>query len=216
MDSFWDKWGGLIQRLFASVGSQASLVALALVFAPQPVTLGGWPLVLIGVATVLAVLSVWLEFASEMKVHKHRKTYRRDDANGIKEYMQRWIGQSGRAAIWTRDLSWVDDDKTKQLLETKAESGNLDVYTPALNEFGKRLRAAGAKVHLYGGDAFPAPASRFTIAFSGNGGSRVAIAHAIGGMHVIEELDGAHPAFHLANDLCAVAKLLAGKGGADA
>lgn len=214
--TFWETWGSLVQRLLASVGSQASLVALLLVFAPQPLELKGWTLALIVLAMVLAVVSVWLEVTAERKAHRGRKVYLRDDAEGIKAYMRSWIDSSGRAAIWTRDLSWADDDQTRRQLEAKASSGNLDIFVPIENDLCARLRGVGARVHVYGGRRMQAPASRFTIAFFGNGGSKVAIGRAVAGMHVIEELGTDDPAFHMATDLIAIAGLLAERGGSDA
>ena len=64
---FWDRWSGLIQRLVASLGSQASLLGLVYFFASQsppgspPFKLEGWLLLLSVVAAALAALSVWLE-----------------------------------------------------------------------------------------------------------------------------------------------------------
>lgn len=209
MGKFWDMWGSLFQRLVASVGSQASLIALVLVFAPQPVELKGWPLLLIILAAALAVTSIWLEIRAEAKAHKHRKSYQKTDSAGIKSYMRRWIANSGRAAIWTRDLSWADDMETINLLKTKASGGNLIVCMPKMNAIAQELSDAGADLRIYGTQGFDSPASRFTIAYSGNGGSQVAIGKADGGVHVIEEIDSGDPALHMATDLVALAKLLA-------
>lgn len=170
----------------------------------------------LALALALAITSVYLEVTSDLREHLHRKTYRRDDAVGIKQYMHRWIGGSGKAAIWTRDLSWVDDDQTRDLLAAKAKGGNLILCMPKMNEMGAKLQAAGADVRIYGRDGFDSPASRFTIAFVGNGGSRVAVGRGKNGMHIIEELDADHPALHMAKDLIELARLLAKLGGASA
>lgn len=208
MEGFWDRWGSLIQRLVASVGSQASLLALVLVFMPQPVDIYGWPGVLAIAATLFALVSICLEVSADKKAHNNRKTYRKDDSIGIKAYMRSWIGDSGRAIIWTRDLSWADDDLTKKLLKEKAQEGNLTVCMPKMTELGEALRDAGAKVWIYGRPSFAAPASRFTIAHYGNGGSQVAIGRGGRGIHVIEEIDSSHPALHMAVDLASLAELL--------
>ena len=208
MEGFWDRWGSLIQRLVASVGSQASLLALVLVFMPQPVDLSGWPGALALAAGLLAFASICLEFRADKKAHNNRKTYEKDDVIGIKSYMRSWIGDSGRAIIWTRDLSWADDDSTKKLLKEKAQEGNLTVCMPKMTELGEVLRAAGANVWIYGRPSFLAPASRFTIAHFGNGGSQVAIGRGGRGIHVIEEIDSSHPALHMAIDLASLAELL--------
>lgn len=207
MTGFWDRWGNLIQRLLASVGSQASLLALVYVFKP-PEHFSGWAGFLAIVAALLALISIWLEVSSDRRAHKSRKTYSKEDAAGIKAYMRNWIGGSGQAVIWTRDLSWADDDKTKNLLKDKARNGNLTVCMPKMTDLGQALKDAGANVWIYGRPSFKTPASRFTIAHYGNGGSQVAIGRATGGIHVIEEIDANNPALHMATDLAHLAELL--------
>ncbi len=214
MKKLWDRWGELVRRLLASVGSQASLVALVFVFAPQPVKAEGWPLLLLIVALLLAAVSIWLEIASDAEAHRCRRTFERSDAIGIKSYMRSWIGSSGRAAIWTRDLSWVNDDETKNLLLAKAEGGNLTVCLPKMTAIATMLKDAGAEVCAYGEQEGGSPASRFTIAYLGNGGTQVAIGRTDGRNHVIEELDAGDPALHMATDLVNLARLLSKRGGA--
>lgn len=213
--SFWDSWGALIQRLIASVGSLLSLTAFMFMFMPQPVKLEGIALVLLLLTLILAAISIWLEVRSELVAARHRKSFKENDALGIKGYMRRWIGHSGRAAVWTRDLSWVDDEETLNLLKSKAGSGGLTIYLPQETEMSQRLAKAGATICAYGGRAFKAPESRFTIAFLGNGGSKVAIGRRVNGLHIIEELGSGDPSFLMASDLVSLATLLAEKGGAD-
>jgi hypothetical protein len=207
MGRFLTKWGSLTQRLVASTASSvAALVGLYLVFEQQPVKFEGWPRLLVIAAILLAVLSVCLEVVAERRVHVRLKIYARNDKAGIKEYMQRWIAECGRAAVWTRDLSWVDDDKTRDLLLSKAREKSLTLCMPRMNDIGQALREAGATVYTYGAAEFDSPASRFTIAYSGNGGTRVAIARPTGDAHVIEEFDASDPVFHMADDLISLAR----------
>lgn len=211
MGLWWRVWGGLVQRLVASLGSLVSLVAFVFVFFPQPVKLEGMALGLVALTVILAVASVLLEWTSERNLHRHRRIFEQSDSAGIKQYMRHWIGHSGRAAVWSRDLSWVNDDETRSLLMAKAKSGNLDIYMPLNTAVGDALRAAGATLHVYGDEALQVPESRFTIAFFGNGGSKVAIGRVVNGLHVIEELGNNEPAFFMASDLIRLARLLAKK-----
>jgi hypothetical protein len=204
----WERWGNLIQRVLASVGSQGSLLALALIFAPQPVKFEGWPLFFILAAGLLAIASFCLELSSDLKAHHGLRTLDRVDEDGIKAYMRQWIEASGRAAIWTRDLSWVNDDATMNVLRKKAAGGNLTICLPKMTNTAAQLREAGAEVYAYGDRGLVPPASRFTIAYLGNGGTQIAIGRTDGSSHVIEELDSSHPTFHMATDLVALAKLL--------
>jgi hypothetical protein len=210
MSKFWDRWGSLIQRLVAAIGSWASLVALVFVFAEQPVnfeTLRGWPGVIAMLALVSVGVSVWLEIQSDARANRKRKTYALNDAHGIKSYMRGWIGTAGRVAIWTRDLSWADDEKTLSLLKEKATKRELIVCMPISNAVGRELKKLGAEVLIYGGQTFSAPSSRFTVVYSGNGGSQVAIGKADGLLHVVNERDGNDPVLHLAMDLIELARL---------
>jgi len=159
-------------------------------------------------AVLLAVVSVLLEVASDAKAHKHRRSFDRSDTVGITSYMRHWIESSGGAAIWTRDMSWVNDRVTEDLLLAKVRAGCLTLCLPKATPLASMLRDAGAEVFFYGEHDFQSPASRFTIAYSGNGGTRVAIGRADGSHHVIEELDASDPALHMADDLVALAKLL--------
>lgn len=207
MIRLWLEWGSLAQRLATLIASSsASLVGLYLVFEQQPVKFDGWPRLLVIGAVLLAGLAVCMEVVAERRLHARYKTYQRSDEVGIKEYMQRWIGDCGRAAIWTRDLSWVNDDKTREVLLAKARDKNLVICMPRMNQIGRVLEKAGAEVCIYGALEFDSPQSRFTIAYSGNGGTRVAIARPNGNIHLIEEFDSSDPVLHMASDLVALAK----------
>ena len=93
------------------------------------------------------------------------------------------------------------------LLIAKAKSGNLTVCMPKINEIGNQLKQEGAELCIYGDENFCSPSSRFTIVYSGNGGSRVAIGKTDGNNHVITEFGGNDPALHLACDLVVLARL---------
>jgi len=123
--------------------------------------------------------------------------------------MHDWIEHGGRVAIWTRDMSWAQNPETHRLLIAKARRKELILCLPELNELAKELANAGAEVCAYGTRRLESPAARFTIAFFGREGSRVAIGRAEGDTHVIDEFSAAsHPAFHLAGDLIAIVRSL--------
>jgi len=121
--------------------------------------------------------------------------------------MHDWIQHGGRVAIWTRDMSWAQNAQTRRLLREKAERTELILCLPEPNELARELSAAGAEICAYGAQHLESPASRFTIAFFGRAGSRVAVGHAAGDAHVIDEFDaGDYPAFYLAEDLVALVR----------
>ena len=123
--------------------------------------------------------------------------------------MHNWIVHGGVVAIWTRDMTWAQNPETRRVLVEKAESHELIICLPELNELATELSGAGAQVYAYGAGRIEWPASRFTIAHFGKDGSRVAVGRPEGDTHVIEEFrSGDHPAFHLAQDLITLARSL--------
>jgi len=136
-----------------------------------------------------------------------KRVFKQSDPDSIRNYMLHWIAYGGRVAIWTRDMSWATDNESQELLLKKAKSGELIICMPSHTTFSKQLEDEGAKIYEYGTKLLSEPSARFTIAFYGRDGSKVAIGRAKADKHVIEEFDsGSHPAFHLAYELVQVAK----------
>ena len=201
MRIWWLAWGGLVQRLFALAGSLASLLGVLIAFMPKE--LPRWTIVLFAISAGFFVLLVFLEFSAG----HGRRTFAKSDTAGIRLYLHNWIEHGGRVAIWTRDMSWAHNTETRRLLGDKAGRGELILCLPEPIELSRELAAAGAEVCTYGAMRLESPASRFTIAFFGRGGSRVAVGHEVGDAHIIDEFKpGEHPAFYLAEDLVALAR----------
>ena len=123
-----------------------------------------------------------------------------EDRAGIRDYMFRWIKNGGRVAIWTRDMSWVNDQEMKNMLRGKAEADELIVCLPRETTLSQWLGSAGAEVIAYG--SLESPTSSFTIVNYDRNGSRVAVGRPEGSLHIIQEfsVSDAH-VFQLANDL---------------
>jgi hypothetical protein len=208
LKTWWKMWGELVRKLVTLVASFASIAGLLVAFLPSPKDLPWWAVTVLVVATFLLAVVVVLEFLD----HRGRRVYAKVDREGIRRYMHGWIEHGGRVAIWTRDMSWAQNPETRQLLAEKARRNELILCLPELNELAMELAAAGAEVCAYGAGHLESPASRFTIAFFGRDGSRVAVGRAEGDMHVIDEFsaDG-HPAFHLAEDLVSLVRSLQGR-----
>lgn len=136
-----------------------------------------------------------------------KRVFKQSDPTSIRNYMLHWIAYGGRVAIWTRDMSWAKDDESKNLLLEKSESGELIICLPTHTTFSKELEKKGAEIYVYGTELLSDPSARFTIAYYGRDGSKVAIGRARADKHIIEEFDsGSHPAFNLAYELVQVAK----------
>lgn len=199
---WWKVWGEITLKFLALAGSLASLVALLLAFLPSRDKLPWWAIALIVVAPIALIVFIVLEFLS----YRTRRVYDTGDTGGIRTYMHKWIEHGGRVAIWSRDMSWANDDDTRELLMGKAERKELILCLPEETNLSKELARAGAEVCTYGSKHLE-PASRFTIIFFGRDGAQVAVGRSKGDAHVIDEFhQGDHPAFYLAEDLIALVR----------
>jgi hypothetical protein len=200
---WWKAWGELVQKFIALASSVGSLVGLLVLFLPPSKELPSWVIAVLAVAMLSLGILIFLEFLDR----RGRRVFGKDDVLGIQKYMHDWIEPGGRVAVWTRDMTWAQNQETRSLLINKARRKELILCLPELNELAKELSGAGAEVCAYGTRHLESPASRFTIAFFGRDGSRVAVGRADGDTHVIDEFSaGGHPAFHLATDLVALVR----------
>ena len=194
----WIQWRILANKLLAITGSVASIIAVLVSFLPPLASLPWWGVALLVVAAGGVIVLVILEFYG-LKGHY---VFGKADKTKIEKYMHRWIEHGGRVAIWTRDMSWANNDRTKKLLLRKAQDGELILCLPSPNQLTEDLQNRGAEVCFYGTERLESPASRFTIVYYGRDGSSVAVGRALGDTHVIDEFSaGGHPAYHLAKDL---------------
>lgn len=186
--------------LASMIGSFASVlgVIISLLISSQNVL--WWVLVLIAVAFVFFVLMV-LATIIVLKSDTPTQSYPFDDKARIREYLFAWIKSGGRVAIWTRDMSWVDDEEMVQMLRRKAQAHEVILCLPKEIDKSDDLKQHGAEVFAYG--TLEAPESRFTIVNYGQAGSRVAMGRRRDNRHIIQEFSGAeeHPAFYMARDL---------------
>ena len=165
------------------------------------------------VGVILFFLYVFL-VSYEIYVAEGKRVFKQSDPDSIRNYMLHWIAYGGRVAIWTRDMSWAKDDKSKNLLREKAENGELIICLPSHTDFSIELETKGAQVYVYGQELLSDPSARFTIAFYGRDGSKVAIGRAQADKQVVEEFSsGAHPSFQLAYELVQIAKSISLKKG---
>jgi hypothetical protein len=188
----------LAVRLLSSIGSAISIFA----FLNTPGTSwDAWQVVLLTL-TMLGVLAViLLDIVSEWR--NRPKSFVPNDPK-IKEYMFNWLQSGGRAAIFSRDISWANDNSIKSLLTRKAKNHELVLCLPKMTILAEELENLGAEVHVYPSLQYE-PQSRFTIINKGRGDARVAVGTIIGRKHVIREFQAGHdPFFSVANDLLEV------------
>jgi len=186
-------------------GTVASLVAFGFTIQALGSTLAWWQWVIFAVGGGLFVLAIISEFV----VYSHRKPFtfsgKNKDAK-INKYLYKWINQGGMVAIFSRNMSWANDQEIKDMLHSKARAGDLTIYLPDMTELAEALKQSGARIYIYS-ELNHIPESRFTIINKGQIGARVAVGRAEGNKHVIEEFsDGQHPAFSMADDLAEIIK----------
>ena len=204
---WWKSRRRSIRNLIFLFGSAASIIALFIGVLPDPGTYPWWGIALLSIGAILMILLAFFELLERPQSH----FFQISDNIGILNYMHNWIKNGGRIAIWTRDMSWADNDETKQLLITKARRGELIIVLPSEIPLSRKLAEAGAEVIYYGTHRLVPPGSRFTIAQFGKGGGSVAVGHPRGDTHVIDEFySGDHPAFYIAADLIELARSISG------
>src|SRR5207249_10642646 len=114
------------------------------------------------------------------------------------------ISRGGRVAIFSRDMSWVQDDEMRTLLGAKAHKNELHICLPQRIPLCDDLERQGAHIHVYPQLNYT-PLSRFTIINKSRSDAHLAVGRAIEGKHLIEEFSlGEHPAFFIADDLIEV------------
>lgn len=192
-----------LRNVLLLVGTASSVIALFVNFLPVGEEIPWWGIALFVSAACFAVALAVLE----MLERPGRRVFRKQDTAGILRYMHDWIEHGGRVAIWSRDMSWANNEETKQLLELKAGRNELLLFLPSSNQLSRELAKSGAEVFYYGADQLVSSGSRFTITHYGRDGSSLAVGQARGDTHVIEEFRAReHPAYQIAADLVALAR----------
>ena len=93
----------------------------------------------------------------------------------INDFMHNWLESNGKSVVFTRDMSWANDDaQVKDVLKTKARNKELTLVLSSQNQTSKELEKLGATVIEYGHLDYT-PATRFTIVDYQTMNSKVAI-----------------------------------------
>jgi hypothetical protein len=187
----------LIRDMIISIGALASLVGLVFAVRPRGAPWSPLDIFLLVLALLLGCVSVYLDVVKyqsrQVRVFKGQRA--------IRDYMYQWINNAGGVAIFTRDLSWVNDDEVETLLKAKAKKGDLTLVLPRPIKLSRQLETSGASVLYYPTIDYVIK-SRFTVINTGRADTRVAIGRTEGTKHFVEEFSaGDHPAFYLADDM---------------
>lgn len=151
-------------KIIGNIGSIASVIALFFVE-----TNWYWWRVL-GIILGLAG-SLYLIIAEVLEYKKSKPIICKNDTE-IRKYMYDWIKTSGKVNVFSRDLSWVNDE-IKIMMQCKGD--DLSVCAEKDSQLIKDLRQAHVNVYLYGGMQYE-PISRFTIIRANKPQKQIAIA----------------------------------------
>ena len=154
-------------------------------------------------AGLLAVASLLLAIGVFFIVRNYLRTRPKSMPAGpkISEYMYDWINHGGVAAILTRDMSWANNERLKDLLRTKAQRGELSLCLPSEIGLSRELSQLGAKVYTFCELQYTTK-SRFTIINKDRMDAQLAVGLSSKQRHCIEEFsEGQHPVFAIADDL---------------
>lgn len=187
----------MLLKWFGHLGTLASLIGIIITLNSDSEISS----IIVTICIVLAIVLFGLAIYIEIKNYKKPGLFCENDQE-INSYMIDWIEKGGSVTVFTRDMSWAQDDiSVKRMLLRKAEKSELEIVLYEKNEFISELENKGAKIYTYG-ELDYIPKSRFTIVRTNRLDSKVAIGSEKNGKHYIEEFgvtDG-YP-LHIANDL---------------
>jgi hypothetical protein len=195
-----------MERTIRIIGNLSALIGIGVfvypVLSDTNIEFTTTQLIFLGASVLIFVIYLIYEFFFSMP-----KKYRNDGE--IKKYMRNWVTKAGRTVIFTRDMSWVDNDDIKNQLRAKAGRNELIVCLPQFTAFTTELQTLGAEIYEYPNIAFT-PKSRFTFINYGTPYSKVAIGRKDDSHnHLIEEYSIKNTVeYFLAEDLVNLVKAL--------
>jgi hypothetical protein len=99
-------------NIFGTIASIASILGFfAPFFSTNQTEIGLFQYIMLGIFALLTLSIIGYNIISSPKVFK--------DPKSINKYMLKWISKNGRIVIFTRDMSWADDNEIKNILFTK-------------------------------------------------------------------------------------------------
>jgi hypothetical protein len=145
------------------IGVLSSVLSLVSFFYVQEYAGLRWIFLISGVCCTIIILSLDKE-KGPIKCSNEEKNI---------EYMCNWISTDGEVVVFSRNLSWVKDDKVAAVLKSKGNE--LSICAENDSKLLSEFRKAGVNVYLYGELGFK-PVSRFTIIRANKSGKQIAIA----------------------------------------
>lgn len=153
-----------MKRIITSFGTFASIVGLSFVSSiPYPLNIG------IGVIGIICFILLLID---DVKSQTDNEKVCHSESE-IKAAMKDIIKSQGKVCVMSRDLSWVDKDIERCILEKK---NSVRIFAEKEIELTKRLQDNGVQIKYYGHLKFE-PKTRFTVIRYNRENPQVAIAN---------------------------------------
>lgn len=195
----------LYPKIIVELATLCSFIGFVYTFYPNYKNYGAkeWGIIGIFIISFIITLSITIYDHYNSKP----KSFPIDRKDKIKKYMNNWIKNTGRVAIFTRDMSWLDEKSTEILVE-KAKKNELIICLPKEIEAIKPFKELGAEVIVYNVEYDPKV--RFTITNYGLATARIAVGRssADGKKHIIDEYKMGENFCELGNDIVSILKIL--------
>lgn len=199
----------MLQLALRFISTMGTVITAASVMVASNISI---PFVVKALLFGLILLALILSITDAAYYWRARPKHFALNSKPIKDYMANWLNSGGRSAVFSRDLSWADEDSVANILQAKARKGELIIFAGRKTDLLRSLIDSGAEVFSYSNLHF-VPRARFTIVDYGKQGARLAIGFQEDGTHVIYEYGPRdHAMMALAGDLVNLASQVAQKG----
>lgn len=166
------KWVKLcFNIIFSVVGWISSIIALYELgnFKPEiqgAVTCG---VIILSICYIVVQIHSFKKFNCNSSIHNTQE--------GVNKYLLNWLKKGGRTVIFTRDLTWVNIERTPEIFEIlkkKAENDELIICLYRKTEVTNELNKLGAKIYVHELSESQLK-SRFTIVDYGTNNPKITV-----------------------------------------
>jgi hypothetical protein len=184
----------LFEKVFACFGCYSAIATIFGNKLNQPINIIS--IIIISIYFIFSIKEWWLNKPLVYGANDPKQQEK------INQFMRDWIVRGQKIAIFSNDMSWVQDaSEVKKLLISKAKKDEVEIFLPKENALSKELAQKGAKVYAYDKDF--QPLIRFTVINRGRDDAKVAIGrrNKAGDFQIEKYLMGHDATCALANDI---------------
>ncbi|MEL7569169.1 MAG: hypothetical protein AAGU14_01270 [Eubacteriaceae bacterium] len=152
-------------KFIGILGSFASIIALFLTQTPWTI----WSIATFFIGLIFMI--IW--FLKDIKDYNDKKPIIYEKQEDIEKYMLNWINTGGQVVVYSRNLSWVNDEIKEMMFKKGSE---LTIFAQNTSKLIEELIDKNVNVYLYGCTEYE-PISRFTIIRANRTDKQIAIAN---------------------------------------